>query len=171
MLLSTRTFANTLKNSPRYLHCRHGSSLCENNVKEKGRESKARRSRQQKSLARSIPQHDLAHNTFFSLHRPLLGLSNERPFFSSLSLEEEKNEEVNIKLSQHMAKLEHFVAPGKECGGQPNTAKIQAQEIMHSTLPVFRMPESADVLDFLSAIETKMNMEDEKEKMRLKELL
>lgn len=69
-------------------------------------------------------------------------------------------------LSQHMSRLEHFVEPGKDDFRQPNTTEIQIQEIMYSPLPVFRMPESADVLDFLSAIENKMEAENEKDKKK-----
>lgn len=42
----------------------------------------------------NIPETEFAHHSFFSLHRPLLGLSedDEKPFFNSRSTEEQDQE-------------------------------------------------------------------------------
>ncbi|KAI8882332.1 hypothetical protein K501DRAFT_285922 [Backusella circina FSU 941] len=56
----------------------------------------------------NIPESELAYNAFFSLHRPLLGLSGEEEFFVvKMTPEEALFEEIN----EYMMGLEAFVPP------------------------------------------------------------
>ncbi|CEI91046.1 hypothetical protein RMCBS344292_05349 [Rhizopus microsporus] len=155
----------------------------------------------------NIPEKELAHNAFFALHRPLLGLSNEntKPFFSSRPLEEDQQAEYEL-LAQYMSTLEPFVEPLPPGSGndimthQPSQPSSQFTEVSIQTdleymddldleftqplqtedvaptsqLPIFRMPESSDILDFLTTVESKLHREgakiDQKEAIRLKKL-
>lgn len=47
----------------------------------------------------NIPETEFAHHSFFSLHRPLLGLSDddEKPFFNSKSTEEQDQEKREFR--------------------------------------------------------------------------
>lgn len=98
MLLSKLTLSKTIETKvySRYLIARHSTSSCESSCTHKGKkEDKTRRPKQQGTFAIDIPEKELAHNTFFSLHRPLLGLSDKRPFFSAYTLEEERKAKSN----------------------------------------------------------------------------
>lgn len=98
-------------NTTRYITSRFGSSSCDNDAKEvklrnKGQEKSNTNSSDNNSKKKplsfvpviNIPEKELAHNAFFALHRPLLGLSNEitKPFFSSRPLEEEQQAECKL---------------------------------------------------------------------------
>lgn len=163
----------------------------------------------------NMPQAEFAHNAFFSLHRPLLGLScdEERPFFSSrqhtgppnaiqrmLGLVDSQDEEaarnVEIKakaqwnladsgffiedeaLAQYMMQLRPFEPPGSP--SPPSTEDIEhtvtvtfedghtAYDLegfqMEQTLPMYYMPESDEVVDYLTAMQDKLlSQQDEEE--------
>ncbi|CEI87195.1 hypothetical protein RMCBS344292_01613 [Rhizopus microsporus] len=215
-------------NTTRYITSRFGSSSCDNDAKE----VKLRNKGQEKSSTNSsdnnnnnnnnnskkkplsfvpvinIPEKELAHNAFFALHRPLLGLSNEntKPFFSSRPLEEEQQAELDELLAQYMSTLEPFVEPlppgssNNIITHQPSQPSSQLTEVSIQTdleymddldleftqplqtediaptsqLPIFRMPESSDILDFLTTVESKLHREgakiEQKETIRLKKL-
>lgn len=83
---------------------RFGSSSCNNNkndIKENNKQEE--KTTTKKEIVQkvqfmpviNIPENELAYNAFFSLHRPLLGLSSKpkRSFFSSKSIEEEQEAE------------------------------------------------------------------------------
>ncbi|KAI9483308.1 MAG: hypothetical protein EXX96DRAFT_616297 [Benjaminiella poitrasii] len=126
----------------------------------------------------NIPETEFAYNRFFSLHRPLLGLSDEeeKPFFSNHSSsaqspEERDQERLDKTVADHMINLQHFVEPssqetepevksdGIEFSITEETEEILLNEEDGQTLPVFHMPESGDVLDYLTAIENRMKKE------------
>lgn len=105
MFLCRRISFNRITHT-RYLTTRLSSSSCGNDAKD----SKSRNKEQEEKTAKSIdkvsfmpviniPEKELAHNAFFSLHRPLLGLSstNKRPFFSTTSVEEQQEAESKKK--------------------------------------------------------------------------
>ncbi|GAN10698.1 hypothetical protein MAM1_0388d10243 [Mucor ambiguus] len=163
----------------------------------------------------NIPETEFAHHSFFSLHRPLLGLSDddEKPFFNSKSIEEQDQEKLDDVLASYMMNLQPFVepaAPGAELIDQ-QTSQAQSVQVevedqqqlergvsfkiieneefiddfmsndflaeqaeqhqqeegimepMHSSsLPMYHMPASGDVLDYLTSIESNMKMEHAK---------
>ncbi|KAG1380450.1 hypothetical protein G6F61_004051 [Rhizopus arrhizus] len=183
MFLCRRISFNRITHT-RYLTTRLSSSSCGNDAKD----SKSRNKEQEEKTAKSIdkvsfmpviniPEKELAHNAFFSLHRPLLGLSstNKRPFFSTTSVEEQQEAEMDELLIQYMSTVEHFVGPpppgnSEEENGMnlenyeeileknemlnERSFDIETQEILPSSLPIFRMPESGDIIDFLSTMES-----------------
>ncbi|KAL9545488.1 hypothetical protein MBANPS3_007130 [Mucor bainieri] len=164
----------------------------------------------------NIPETEFAHHSFFSLHRPLLGLSDddEKPFFNSKSIEEQDQEKLDDVLASYMMNLQPFVepaAPGAELVDQQTTEAQSVQvkvederqlergvsfkiieseefiddfmsndflaehadqqqqqeegimEPMHSSsLPMYHMPASGDVLDYLTSVESNMKTEHAK---------
>ncbi|CAO3648232.1 unnamed protein product [Cunninghamella echinulata] len=119
----------------------------------------------------NIPQTEFAHNAFFSLHRPLLGLSSEdeKPFFSNQHIEEEGDEQ----LANYMANVKPFEAPQPpgmtdEVEDKKNDssysisfstgdAMLPEEEIyLEQTLPMYYMPESDEIVDYLSTIQEKL---------------
>ncbi|KAI8980380.1 hypothetical protein BDB01DRAFT_762280 [Pilobolus umbonatus] len=131
----------------------------------------------------NIPENELAHNAFFSLHRPLLGLSEfdikERPFFSSIDnpiTDEQSKEITNSNLDLYLSSLQPFdtpLPPGHEESVDLNTYHVQEEDMYVNThyedeqmidsterlnsqqpsMPVFHMPESEDIVDYLSYID------------------
>ncbi|CAO3671098.1 unnamed protein product [Rhizopus stolonifer] len=100
---------------------RFGSSSCNNNKNDVKENNKQEKTTTKKEIVEkvqfmpviNIPENELAYNAFFSLHRPLLGLSSKtkRSFFSSKCIEEEQEAESDEALFQYMSTLEHFVEP------------------------------------------------------------
>ncbi|KAF1805672.1 hypothetical protein FB192DRAFT_1276178 [Mucor lusitanicus] len=136
----------------------------------------------------NIPETEFAHHSFFSLHRPLLGLSDddEKPFFNSKSTEEQDQEKLDDVLASYMMNLQPFVepaAPGAELIDQQTSQTqsvqvkvedeqqlergvsfkiIESEEYLDdfiSSLPMYHMPASGDVLDYLTSVESNMKME------------
>ncbi|KAI7870501.1 uncharacterized protein EV154DRAFT_431694 [Mucor mucedo] len=153
----------------------------------------------------NIPETEFAHNAFFSLYRPLLGLSdeNETPFFAQKTLqsqEEKDQEKLDVMLAMYMGNCSPFLEPSQlppqtqgdewkdgfseayddasketreftvteefqdyqDIFGQEDTAINTAVNTTTSPLPMFHMPESTDVLDYLSSIESNMKQENAK---------
>lgn len=104
---------------------------------------------------------------------------------------------VDELLIQYMSTVEHFVGPPPPGSSEElnvmnlenyeeileknemlkeneRSFDIETQEILPSSLPIFRMPESGDIIDFLSTMESKMNEEnsrlEEMEALKLKKL-
>ncbi|KAI8874803.1 hypothetical protein K501DRAFT_328586 [Backusella circina FSU 941] len=140
----------------------------------------------------NIPETELAHNAFFSLHRPLLGLSDkhERSFFSN---RQELDESPDDQLANYMMSVQAYVPPSVPGQDQQDdnviveaaldeddtlvsiefTTEQEQEEIYQSNLPVFHMPESADIVDYLTSIQTKLKASDQKlanEEQRLKKM-
>lgn len=175
----------------------------------------------------NIPETEFAHHSFFSLHRPLLGLSDEdeTPFFSqkqAKSQEEREQEKMDTMLAVYMNGCVPFVEPhqlssqGEEWKDEFSEAFDNAEKESEKTqvsikvseeyqdyqdlfgddelidqiekpvenynydnrpLPMFHMPESGDVLDYLTSIESnmkqehaKLDAEDKLKALRLKKL-
>lgn len=175
----------------------------------------------------NIPETEFAHHSFFSLHRPLLGLSDEdeTPFFSqkqAKSQEEREQEKMDTMLAVYMNGCVPFVEPhqlssqGEEWKDEFSEAFDNAEKESEKTqvsikvseeyqdyqdlfgddelidqiekpvenynydnrpLPMFHMPESGDVLDYLTSIESNMKQEhakldaaDKLKALRLKKL-
>ncbi|KAG1525367.1 hypothetical protein G6F52_003392 [Rhizopus delemar] len=184
MFLCRRISFNRITNT-KYLTTRLSSSSCGNDAKDSKSRSKEQEEKTAKSIDKvsfmpviNIPEKELAHNAFFSLHRPLLGLSstNKRPFFSTTSVEEQQEAEMDELLIQYMSTVEHFVGPPPPGSSEElnvmnlenyeeileknemlkeneRSFDIETQEILPSSLPIFRMPESGDIIDFLSTME------------------
>ncbi|ORZ13248.1 hypothetical protein BCR42DRAFT_453266 [Absidia repens] len=124
----------------------------------------------------NIPQTEFAHNAFFSLHRPLLGLADddEKPFFSNKPIEED---DVDDELANYMMNLRHFEAPGS-----PGTVEQEKQEkqdkgdkdytmvtfstgdsmlseeefYVEQSLPMYHFPESDEIVDYLSSMQEQL---------------
>ncbi|ORY96564.1 hypothetical protein BCR43DRAFT_491913, partial [Syncephalastrum racemosum] len=172
----------------------------------------------------NIPQGEFAHNAFFSLHRPLLGLSaeDERPFFSERPSVQEPNkiqrllgldmdhatdaEDTEEAVANYMMQTRPFEAPRAPAAGHENKstdylnedheeehhfsqedidnemfdnleqtmeqmmmgARIndygEIEEInIEQALPVHHMPQSDQVMDYLTAIQNKINSQQEQE--------
>ncbi|CAO3641290.1 unnamed protein product [Cunninghamella blakesleeana] len=114
----------------------------------------------------NIPQTEFAHNAFFSLHRPLLGLSSEdeRPFFSNQPVEEEGDEQ----LANYMANLKPFESPlppgvteevkktesDYSISFSTGDAMFPEEDIyLEQTLPMYYMPESDEIVDYLTTVQ------------------
>ncbi|KAI9250717.1 hypothetical protein BY458DRAFT_559631 [Sporodiniella umbellata] len=218
MFLCRRLITKSARND--HFEKRFGSSSCGNSSKEEEIQAKQNdKTAKNKEIVEklqfmpvvNIPENELAFNAFFSLHRPLLGLSNnrKRSFFAARSIEEEQEAESDEALFRYMSTLEHFSEPSAP--GSPDYDKqiipesynfeqeepllevndsfqtsdehgntkiesmesdIQIQYTPSSSLPIFRMPESGDVVDFLSTVEGKMKQEglilEQQQKLRLK---
>ncbi|KAI9484366.1 hypothetical protein BDB00DRAFT_878943 [Zychaea mexicana] len=153
----------------------------------------------------NMPEAEFAHNAFFSLHRPLLGLSSdeERPFFTAtstarhrgpnqiqkmLGIEQPKDGDAEAALNaedeavtHYMMNLRPFEPPrlpqdttGSEAIGQQNedeegeTVVTLSFEDGHSayddieaihmdqSMPIFHMPDSDEVVDYLTAMQDKL---------------
>ncbi|KAI7847696.1 hypothetical protein BDC45DRAFT_339030 [Circinella umbellata] len=162
----------------------------------------------------NMPEAEFAHNAFFSLHRPLLGLSSdeERPFFTStttsrqhqhqhgpnkiqkmLGLEQPKDEEAAFnaedeELSQYLMNLRPFEPPqtfdGKDSTTSTNNMSAEDDETvvtlsfddghsaydeieaihMDQSMPIFYMPDSDEVVDYLTAMQDKIQQRQQREK-------
>ncbi|GAA5806151.1 hypothetical protein EDC94DRAFT_698779 [Helicostylum pulchrum] len=144
----------------------------------------------------NIPKTEFAHHSFFSLYRPLLGLSdeNETPFFSNKlpkTEEEVEQEKLDLMLAVYMNNCSPFVEPSQlppDTQGEDwkeefleafNDAEKESEQTEYTIteeaeladmiepnesrpLPIFHMPESADVLDYLTSIESNMKTEHAK---------
>ncbi|SAM00446.1 hypothetical protein [Absidia glauca] len=127
-----------------------------------------------------IPQTEFAHNAFFSLHRPLLGLEDDKmdkPFFSNQA-PEEALVDVNEQISNYLMTLRPFEVPAppqtqkqtqsdstttatSSWNTHLHTQKQQEEEeeedyYMDHSLPVFYMPESDDIVDYLTTMQTRL---------------
>ncbi|KAI9365292.1 hypothetical protein BD770DRAFT_313226 [Pilaira anomala] len=131
----------------------------------------------------SMPRTEFAHHSFFSLYRPLLGISaeNETPFFSAKKKPEEEveQEKLDMMLAVYMNDCIPFVEPSKlptETQGEEwregfleayqaaenepettqytiNTEVLEELKPLESSIPIFHMPESQDVLDYLTSMD------------------
>ncbi|KAI8140275.1 hypothetical protein BJV82DRAFT_581257 [Fennellomyces sp. T-0311] len=143
-----------------------------------------------------MPEAEFAHNAFFSLHRPLLGLSSdeERPFFSTatrhhtpndiqkmLGIDQsaEDTEDMNDEaVTQYMMQLRPFeppLSPSNEQVEDQETVVTLSFEDGHSaydeieaihmdqSMPMYYMPESHEVVDYLTAMQEKLQYEEERE--------
>ncbi|KAI7870824.1 hypothetical protein BDF14DRAFT_1879066 [Spinellus fusiger] len=101
----------------------------------------------------NIPESELAHNAFFSLHRPLLGLSNdeEKPFFTPVPTPAEMERELFL---QYLSTLRPFVPPFEKDKAEP-PLETHFSEPLHieNTLPMHYMPESDQVVEYFTMIE------------------
>ncbi|ORX61463.1 hypothetical protein DM01DRAFT_1332066 [Hesseltinella vesiculosa] len=111
----------------------------------------------------NIPQTEFAHNAFFSLHRPLLGLADEdKPFFPSSPVEEP---DVDEELNNYLSTLQPFEPPAASASPPPSqsTVSIQVQDnfYMEQTLPMYYMPDSDEIVDYLTTVQQKILLDQE----------
>ncbi|KAI8086342.1 uncharacterized protein BX664DRAFT_335564 [Halteromyces radiatus] len=116
----------------------------------------------------NIPQTEFAHNAFFSLHRPLLGLADEeeKPFFSN---QPHEDEDVDEQIANYMTDLRPFEPPSAPGTTQDNekhdrnyttisfsTGDADQEFYMEQTLPMYYMPESDDIVEYLSTMQERL---------------
>ncbi|KAI8992082.1 hypothetical protein BDF20DRAFT_909766 [Mycotypha africana] len=135
----------------------------------------------------NIPKTEFAYHSFFSLHRPFFGLADDsdRPFFSNRTIEEEAQDKFDDALADCMKDLQPFVPPedmkykasseqmkmnhnDKFDFGEDIDDAIHDEDLLFysefnrkSSLPIHHMPDSSEVIDFLSDVESKMKLEEE----------
>ncbi|KAI9024951.1 hypothetical protein CLU79DRAFT_834083 [Phycomyces nitens] len=114
----------------------------------------------------NIPETDFAHNAFFSLHRPLLGLSSddERPFFQTLTPQEVEED----AFTQYMMDLRPFEPPSEHAAREREPMveilETSMSEPLHIdySLPMFNMPESDEVVNYLTQVQKIMAKQNER---------
>ncbi|CAO3597638.1 unnamed protein product [Absidia cylindrospora] len=113
-----------------------------------------------------IPQTEFAHSTFFSQHRPLLGLVNDKEmsFFSN------KSNDLNVdeQIANYMANLQPFelpVPPGTKQQDDDYTMMnhndtnepVEMEENYYlEQLPMYYMPESDELVEYLSNLQERL---------------
>lgn len=112
----------------------------------------------------NIPVAELAHNAFYSLHRPLLGLSTPRPFLAGDMVgqikKEEDNNESEEAFLQYMMSLRPFEPPGLD------TMKEEQEKCSTTTLTVEVDPSyflnhnnnHDEIADYLTAMQEKLDL-------------
>ncbi|KAI8341657.1 hypothetical protein BC941DRAFT_509761 [Chlamydoabsidia padenii] len=112
-----------------------------------------------------IPQTEFAHNAFFSLYRPLLGLENDtidKPFFSDQP--DKDHVDVDEQISNYMMTLRPFEVPAPPTMNQVNQQDVKAKGPMQQqqdeedyymdySLPMYYMPDSDDIVDYLTTMQ------------------
>ncbi|KAG0182296.1 hypothetical protein DFQ28_005401 [Apophysomyces sp. BC1034] len=109
----------------------------------------------------NIPETEFAHNAFFSLHRPLLGLQtdHERPFFSNA----DEQADDDLMLADESVLLEYITEPeGLTSPPQPRIIEPVQHEYHLQRPPVYYMPKESQLIDYLTAIEEKMRRQQPK---------
>ncbi|KAI8350125.1 hypothetical protein BD560DRAFT_409868 [Blakeslea trispora] len=184
MLSSSRRLLSLVR-TPRYARFSSSSSSCNNKLQLESTDTQASTTTDKEKKDNpterihfmpviNIPETELAHHAFFSLHRPLLGLSDtdERPFFSGKSTEEYNQEKLDMELNDYLLDRQPFdtpLPPGQKAESRREiTIELEQdialddvfEEIRHDQIPVFHMPESNDILDFLSTVESKLKKEN-----------
>ncbi|KAI8374202.1 uncharacterized protein BYT42DRAFT_547281 [Radiomyces spectabilis] len=128
----------------------------------------------------NIPETEFAHNAFFSLYRPLLGLSSddEKPFFHNQNQDgmmgdEQDDEEA---FAQYMMDLRPFEPPSSSDAvnetyhvqqDQRPTISFSIEEEpiipMENSLPMYHMPDGDDIIDYLTDVQEKMKAQHAQE--------
>ncbi|KAI8065283.1 hypothetical protein BC940DRAFT_334944 [Gongronella butleri] len=136
----------------------------------------------------NIPQTEFLYNAFFSLNRPLLGLQDdsEKPFFASATHTEDDDPDED--LNTYLSALQHFEPPltpeeqrqqeavetakqqdGHDdvfgsISGTSTTATVSMQEefYMEQTLPMYYMPDSDEIVDYLTTVQQKILLQQDR---------
>ncbi|KAI9316243.1 hypothetical protein BX666DRAFT_219487 [Dichotomocladium elegans] len=117
----------------------------------------------------NMPESEFAHNAFFSLHRPLLGLSSsdERPFFSTRNHPQMTHNETirDILGIPHPHDIDNTGLDNDMDELLPSSAddlevRLDAGAMhLDPSLPMYYMPESDQVVDYLTAMQDKLAKE------------
>ncbi|ORZ04355.1 hypothetical protein BCR42DRAFT_457207 [Absidia repens] len=113
-----------------------------------------------------IPQTEFAHSTFFSQHRPLLGLANDKEtsFFANQS----SDVNVDEQIANYMANLQPFEVPAPPGATQQdedytmrndnsNHDPVEMEENYYlEQLPMYYMPESDELVEYLSDLQERL---------------
>ncbi|KAF7731431.1 hypothetical protein EC973_000239 [Apophysomyces ossiformis] len=113
----------------------------------------------------NIPETEFAHNAFFSLHRPLLGLQtdHERPFFSNA----DEQVDDDLMLADENVLLEYITEPdGFTAPMQQRIIEPIQHEHHQQHPPVYYMPKENQLIDYLTAIEEKMRRQQTRGRKR-----
>ncbi|KAI8641147.1 hypothetical protein BD408DRAFT_346677 [Parasitella parasitica] len=110
----------------------------------------------------NIPVAEFAHNAFFSLHRPLLGLSTPRPFLvgdmvGQIKTEEES--ETEETLLQYMTTLRPFEPPSldavkreEKCSTTTLTVEVDPSYFLNHN------NNHDEIADYLTAMQEKLDL-------------
>ncbi|KAI9021587.1 hypothetical protein CLU79DRAFT_753954 [Phycomyces nitens] len=124
-----------------------------------------------------IPTNEFAHNTFFSMHMPLMGLEeNQRRSFMSqffCTPEEQEANQVNAEdahgelVARHMMGLEPFnppAPPGTTSHTSTTTFTISMEELASMSSgrsSLFFLRENEEMIDYLTAMHDKLKAQEE----------
>ncbi|KAL0086641.1 hypothetical protein F4703DRAFT_1847975 [Phycomyces blakesleeanus] len=128
-----------------------------------------------------IPTNEFAHNVFFSMHMPLMGLEeNQRRSFMSqffCTPEEQEANEANAEdahgelVARHMMELEPFNPPAPpgtttshNCPSTTTTFTISMEELASMSSgrsSLFFLRENEEMIDYLTAMHDKLKAQEE----------
>ncbi|KAG1139692.1 hypothetical protein G6F37_009577 [Rhizopus arrhizus] len=106
----------------------------------------------------NIPIAELASNAFYSLHRPLLGLSSPKPFMAGNLVGQIKKEEIDNSeeaLMKYMADLKPFQPP--DSPKEPSTTTTLTVEIDPSYF-LNHNNNHEEIADYLTAIQKELDV-------------
>lgn len=108
----------------------------------------------------NIPEAELAHNAFYSLHRPLLGLSIPRPFLVGgiVGQIKEDNNDSEEALLQYMTTLKPFEPPALNT---PKEEKSTTTTLTVEVDPSYFMNHNNnhdEIADYLTAMQEKLDL-------------
>ncbi|KAL9558011.1 hypothetical protein MBANPS3_001111 [Mucor bainieri] len=113
----------------------------------------------------NIPVAELAHNAFYSLHRPLLGLSTPRPFLAGDMVgqikKEEHSNESEEALLQYMMSLRPFEPPGLDDAIKEEQEKCSTTTLTVEVDPSYFLNHNNnhdEIADYLTAMQEKLDL-------------
>ncbi|CEP17141.1 hypothetical protein [Parasitella parasitica] len=115
----------------------------------------------------NIPVAELAHNAFFSLHRPLLGLSTPRPFLAGDMVGQIKTEEENENIDtaeealyQYLATLRPFEPPSLDAVKKEETCPTTTTLTVEVDPSYFlnHNTNHNEIADYLTAMQEKLDL-------------